>query len=254
VEGAEAGEVTILGEAAVPLLDHFHPPFRHERHWQGFHSLWTGSIVTQLNKELLPKDFVAEPQISLGILVESDVATFEKDGAAGGNGGGLLTAVYAPPRPRLKVPVDWSDLDLFEVKVFHDEGGAKLVAVIELVSPANKDRVATRKAFLRKCASYLQEGVAVMIVDVVTHRTGNFHAALLKSLGHDVETRPRTLYAAAYRTVSRKGETMVEAWPATLRIGKPLPTLPLWLASDIAIPVDLEKSYRVTCESLRIPW
>jgi len=32
-----------------------------------------------------------------------------------------------------------------------------------------------------------------------------------------------------------------------------LPTLPLWLAADMPVPVDLEQSYAATCELLRIP-
>ena len=45
--------------------------------------------------------------------------------------------------------------DRFEVLVFEAEEGATLVAAVELVSPANKDRPAHRRAFAVKCASYL---------------------------------------------------------------------------------------------------
>ena len=31
-----------------------------------------------------------------------------------------------------------------------------------------------------------------------------------------------------------------------------LPTLPLWIAVDVPIPIDLEQSYLATCEALRI--
>ena len=47
------------------------------------------------------------------------------------------------------------------------EGGARLVAAIELVSPANKDRAAHRRAFAT-CASHLCQGVGLVIVDIVT--------------------------------------------------------------------------------------
>jgi hypothetical protein len=32
-----------------------------------------------------------------------------------------------------------------------------------------------------------------------------------------------------------------------------LPTLPLWLAENFAIPLELEESYEETCRILRIP-
>jgi hypothetical protein len=38
-----------------------------------------------------------------------------------------------------------------------------------------------------------------------------------------------------------------------LLTGQPLPTLPLWLADDLAVPLDLEATYEQTCGILRIP-
>jgi hypothetical protein len=39
----------------------------------------------------------------------------------------------------------------------------------------------------------------------------------------------------------------------TLELGQPLPTLPLWLAENFAVPLELEMSYEETCRTLRIP-
>ncbi len=39
----------------------------------------------------------------------------------------------------------------------------------------------------------------------------------------------------------------------TLTLGQPLPTLPLWLADNLAVPLKLEESYEETCRVLRIP-
>ncbi len=36
------------------------------------------------------------------------------------------------------------------------------------------------------------------------------------------------------------------------RIGQTLPTLPLWLADNLAVAVELEGSYEETCKVLRI--
>jgi hypothetical protein len=62
-------------------------------------------------------------------------------------------------------------------------GRPQLRAAIELVSPANKDRASHRRAFAVKCAGYLQQGVAVVIVAVITERTANLHATLVDILG-----------------------------------------------------------------------
>ena len=34
---------------------------------------------------------------------------------------------------------------------------------------------------------------------------------------------------------------------------QPLPTLPLWLADNFAVPLELEECYEETCRVLRIP-
>lgn len=40
--------------------------------------------------------------------------------------------------------------------------------------------------------------------------------------------------------------------PNLLKVGSRLPVLPLWLQSNLAVPVDLEKSNLETCQVLRI--
>jgi hypothetical protein len=57
----------------------------------------------------------------------------------------------------------------------------------------------------------------------------------------------------AYRAVTARKNPRIEAWPETLMLGKPLPTVPLWLAVDLCVPLRLEESYLATCRSLRIP-
>ena len=91
--------------------------------------------------------------------------------ARGDNGGGVATAVWAPPRPTLAVATDLPALDEYEVRVYDTKIGRRLVAAVEIVSPANKDRPEHRRAFVAKCAALLQNRVCVAIVDLVTTRT-----------------------------------------------------------------------------------
>src|SRR5713101_8468805 len=111
----------------MPLLDHFHPPLKTHRHWEGFHSAWANALVQQLNRGVLPERYFAEPQIKLGVHVEADVGTFEESARVAGAAEGVATAVWAPPQAPLVVPVDFAPLDLFEVQVLRDEGDIELV-------------------------------------------------------------------------------------------------------------------------------
>src|SRR5262249_32849270 len=44
----------------------------------------------------------------------------------------------------------------------------------------------------------------------------------------------------------------LQLWPASLALGQPLPTLPLWIAADFSVPLDLGASYEAACTDLRI--
>ena len=243
----------------MPLHDHFHPPWSEQNPWEGFHSAWVNTMVRHLNANVLPRHFRAIPQVHLGPFVETDVATFEQDsvpdlsprpGEESGNGG---TAVWAPPAVVQTLEVEFPAQDAFEVRVYDDRRGMRLVAVVELVSPGNKDRAEQRYAFAAKCAAYLQERVGLVVVDVVTARHANLHHELLEmfSLPRAGSELP-DLYAVSYRNRKDDGKWYVDTWPFPLAVGSQLPTMPLWLAGSIAVPLDLEKSYEETCQVLRM--
>jgi hypothetical protein len=178
-----------------------------------------------------------------------------------GANGSIATEVetYAPPAPPITGAVAFADVDLFEVRIYKTDGVWKLVAAIELVSPANKDRPSTRRAFATKVASYLQKGVSIVVVDVVTSRLANLHDELVEllHLPDQFDWQSTTgLSAIAYRAVREKeGETELERldmWPHELSLGEPLPTVPLWLSAGMAVPLELELTYSNACQSLRI--
>src|SRR2546421_10011379 len=131
--------------------------------------------------------------------------------------------------------------DTFEVRVFSTVAGLTLVAVIELVSPGNKDRPAERRAFTAKCASYLAQGVSLIVMDIVTNRHANLHNDLMRLMeaapGLDFPAEV-TLYAAAYRPVRRGEQEEIDFWLRPLAVGAPLPTLPLRLTRDLFVAVD----------------
>ncbi len=242
----------------MPLRDHFRPPLSDRRSWEGFHGGWPMMIVNALG-ERLPQRYIAEPQVHLGSSIEIDVATYEEDAddrTIEDDNGGVATAVWAPPRPTLAVATDLGNLDEYEVRVYDTRRGRRLVAAVEIVSPAKKDRPEHRRAFVAKCVAMLQERVCVVIVDVVTTRSTNLYAELMESIGQPdpalADGHP-PLYAVGCRS-SREGDarSMLETWSHTLTIGQPLPTLPLWIAPDLAVPLELEASYEETCRVLRI--
>ena len=222
----------------MPLQDHFRPPLSLRRHWHSVHNAWATFIASALNATL-PEGYFAEPNVQFRI--EIDVAAFEEPGIASVH----PEAGWTPPSPSLTIPFVVV-ADVVEVQVFGSTGGPTLAGAIELVSPSNKDRPAQRDAFGSKCAAYLQAGIGIIVVDVVTDRGGDPHGELLARLGAADPDR-EGLHASAYRPVARDGRTELDIWREPLAVGMPLPTLPLWLRGGPCLPVDLE----ATCERTR---
>jgi Protein of unknown function (DUF4058) len=239
----------------MPLLDHFHPPLSRLRHWDSFHGAWAEAIARMLNEGLLPERYYAEARVQIGGQVEIDVGAFtEEHGAnSGASNGGV--AVWAPPRPVATAPLTFSHPELIEVQILEDRAGPQVVAALELVSPANKDRPSTRRQFAIKCAAYLQQGISVVVVDVVTDRHGNLHRDLLQLLEVSVSTPCQSdadLYATAYRTQAHGDTLQLDVWAEQLTVGAGLPTLPLWLDKELSVPTDLEQTYQAACTARRI--
>lgn len=248
----------------MPLRDHFHPPLTNRFSWEEVHGGWPMVIVQQLSK-LLPQRYTAGPRVHLGPQFEIDVASYKSNRrdrlstsdtrAESNSPSGAATAVWIPTQPMLTVETELADYDEYEVRVYDSQRGRRLVAAIELVSPANKDRPGNRQQFTSKCAALLRRGVCVVIVDIVTSREANLYAELLKLIGHRDPTlgdRSPATYAVASRWKPCETKHCLETWCYPLKVNETLPVLPLWLSDTLAIPLDLEASYEQTCRDLRI--
>jgi hypothetical protein len=228
----------------MPLRDHFRPPVSKKSSWEGFHGMWPASIVQQLRK-LLPPGYVAEPRVRLGTAMEIDVTALESDDsfhvgvAHADTSGGTATSVWTASPPVVAVETDPPEEYEYEVRVFDLERERQLVAAIELVSPADKDRPQSRDSFVAKCAALLRKGVAISIVDIVTIRRFNLYAQLMEFVEHPDPTMSSDgppIYAASCRWPTIGTRARLETWPHTLSVGQPLPTLPLWLSGIGSFP------------------
>jgi hypothetical protein len=225
----------------MPLLDHFHPPLSERRQWHSFHHAWAAMIAFDLNRQL-PPGYFADPTVEFNI--EIDVAAFEDEKP------NTTPPGWTPPAPTMMAPMALIT-DVVEIAVYNSEAGPVLIGAIELVSPANKDRPETRDAFVSKCASYLQQAVGLIVVDLVTNRKADLHAELVKRVT-GLQIAPSELWAAAYRPWQEGEQTNVQIWHQALAIGTPLPTLPFWLKDGPCIKLDLEATYQRTLQDQRM--
>ena len=238
----------------MPILDHFHPPLSGQRMWNAFHYAWAATMARHLNRHVLPDVYFAAPNVQFGARVEIDVGTFEAAHTPDHASGSLATLISAVDPATITLPAIFPDT--IEVVVLNQEGGPQLVAVVELVSPSNKDRPESRRAFAAKMATYLYQGISLVVVDIVTSRSANLHnewIALTEAhCGRMHEPTETPLYTNAYRPVQRKGQAEIDVWLYPLRTGARLPSVPLFLRADVCVVLPLEDTYVETCQDQRI--
>jgi hypothetical protein len=249
----------------MPLRDHFHPSMRRYRSWSEIHGMWPAAMVMDL-KPKLPPGFQAGPKANLGSPYEVDISTHELDSRDSDldidpSGGGTATVAIASPT--LTVEAELTEQDEYSVRIYDVDSGRTLVAAIEIVSPSNKDRPSSRDLFISKVTALLEQGVCVSVVDLVTEKQFNLYTELLESLGRNdpkLAPVPPSIYAVTLRarrtltkTKPRVSRGLLDAWFYPMTIGQPLPTLPIWLTSELRVLLNLEVSYEETCKVLDIP-
>jgi Protein of unknown function (DUF4058) len=232
----------------MTLLDHFRPPLASKRHWHSFHNAWATYIAEDLNQRL-PVGYFAESNVQFGIEIE--VAAFDEDNPDLLPHPVTTTDEWQPTPPTQVIPFETGAVEQVEVGIFSTEQNTHLIGAIEIVSPANKDRASQREVFVTKCQSYLEQGIGLIIVDIVTTRKQSLHQKLLQQVGASFDANNADLYAAAYR-VAIEQSPQLEVWYELLELGRSLPTLPLWLKSGGCFPVNLQQTYDRTCQAQRI--
>ena len=198
-------------------------------------------IALDLNRQL-PPGYFADPNVEFNI--EIDVAAFEDEKPSTG------VVTWTPPAPTLTAPMALIT-NVVEIAVYNSEAGPVLIGAIELISPANKDRPETRDAFVSKCASYLQQAIGLIVVDLVTNRRADLHGELVQRVTGVTATRS-DLWAAAYRPWQTGPQTSLQVWQYALGLGAPLPTLPFWLKNGPCIRLDLDETYMRTLQEQRM--
>jgi hypothetical protein len=222
-----------------------------------FHHGWIEEISRALNRGLLPPDHYAlAEQIAGGL--GPDVLTLQRqtNGASptAEPQGGVAVATR-PPRVQFRLR---SEPDLYAAKakavVIRHKSDHRVVAVIEIVSPGNKNSRHGLRAFVTKAVELLRGGVHLLIVD--PHPPGprdpqGIHRAIWDELLDNDFALPagQPLTLAAY-LADRYPEAFVEP----VSVGQALPEMPVFLSLDIYIPLPLEATYLASWEAVPAFW
>ena len=134
-----------------------------------FHNSWIIHIKESLNNGLLPEDYYAQAEQRMNDIV-ADILTLRQPRGTierPAPEGGVAVADAPPQVSTTMVPGESHTTGLKQRRVVvrhvtkHD-----VVAVVEIVSPANKDRPSTTATFVQKAVDAIQAGVHMLIVDL----------------------------------------------------------------------------------------
>jgi hypothetical protein len=130
-----------------------------------FHQRWTVAICNALNAGRLPPGYFAMVEQKAGG-PEPDVITLELNPPSPDPAPGGLAVDAQPPKVRFVTRAESAGYarKANRVTVRHPDGD--VVAVLEVVSPGNKDTRHAVRAFAREAVEFLQAGVHLLIVDL----------------------------------------------------------------------------------------
>src|SRR5262249_47990439 len=134
--------------------------------------------------------------------------------------------------------------------------GHRVVALIEIVSPANKDRTAHVEDFILKAVSALDVGVHMLLVDLVppgAHDPQGIHGVLMqRPPGADEPYPPPG--AEPLTLASYCAAVPLEVYSQHLAVGSVLPDMPLFLRPDRYVLVPLEGTYEAAYRGVPRFW
>lgn len=217
-----------------------------------FHHTWITEIKRALNGGLLPPDHYAlAEQIAGGL--GPDVLTLQRpaNGAPPPNepSGGVILAT-APPKVQFRLR---AEPDLYAAKAkavtIRHASDHRVIAVIEIVSPGNKNNRHGLRAFVGKALELLKGGIHLLIVDLFPPGPRD-PQGIHKAIWDEIEEGPFELPPDKPMTLAAYVATVPKtAYVEPVGIGDVLLDMPAYLDADTYVPVPLEATYQATWAS-----
>ena len=216
-----------------------------------FHQSWSIRISDALNGGLLPSNLSALVEQRAGVK-EPDVLAIEDYGALDDRETSLLEAnagrvatMEAPATRIVQRSADEIYADRANRIVIRHHLG-RIVAIIEIVSPGNKDKRGAIRNFVEKTIDFIQAGVQVLIVDLFPP-TVRDPKGLHKLIWDEIEDQPFELPPGLDRLLMsyQAGREKV-AYIEPLAVGDTMPDMPLFLTPHLHVKVPLETTYGAT--------
>lgn len=231
--------------------------------FHAFHTLWIAELNLALNGGLLPSGYYALPEQHAGAMI-ADVLTLhaspsgapEAIGGSAVSGGIGVAVAEVAPRTRVQQVMEPSPHALRRTLAIRHVSGHRLVAMIEIVSPSNKDRERHVAGFVGKAIEALAAGVNLLVVDLFPPGPCDphgIHTTIRQRLEDTDATFPppagEPLTLAAYVAGPK-----VKVYLEQLAVGGTLPEMPLFLQPDRYVNVPLAATYDAAYRGMPAFW
>lgn len=237
--------------------------------FHAFHVGWNWQLQEVLNAGRLPPDYYglveqharededddeAARWVTDLLTLHADASSHDSQPLPPPQGG--LALADAPPKVRHRLAREPDYRAQRRTLAIRHVSGHRLVAVVEMVSPANKDRIRHVEQFVSKIEAFLDAGVHVLLVDLFPPGSCDprgMHGAL----GHWVDfsgsgcqvSLEEPLILASYRAIKAP-----EVFLEHLAIGQPLPDMPLFFDPGRYVNVPLETTYNAAFAAMPKFW
>ncbi len=210
--------------------------------------------------QCLPEGFYALAEQHAGTMI-ADILTLQAPGSKTVDPPeqGAIAVAVAPPRTRRRLippPSATYRAERKSIAIRHTSGH-RLVALVEIASPANKDRSSSVEEFSEKIVSALKAGVHVLLIDLIPpgrHDPTGLHGAVGSDFaGAPDELDPEApLSLASY--VAAGPTRLAEAFVEPVAVGMPLIDMPVFLDSGRYVNVPLEPTYEAAYRGIPGFW
>lgn len=225
-----------------------------------FHNSWLYRLSDALNGGVLPEGFYAAGEQVIGE-IEPDVLTLQRRGPRARpqedwrTTAGVVAVQEHPPAVRLTMQAEQAVyLRKQDRIVIRTREQDRIVALIELVSRANKDSRRRMDQFLQKAANALDAGYHLLVIDL--HPPGTFdpegiHGAIWDYLFGQCPPPPPD---QSLTLVSYRADLVPTAYIEPVTVGQFLPDMPLFLDAEWYVNVPLERTYQQAWDGYPAPW
>jgi hypothetical protein len=227
-----------------------------------FHLRWIGHIAEALNNGLLPADYYAQAEQHAGERIADVLALHASDpdivpsAPAPAGDAGAVALLQAPPATSLHLTAKRKPSPKGKPRTLaiRTAAGHRIVALLELVSPSNKDRKASVREFVTKAVAAVGSGIHVSVIDLFPPGPADphgMHAAVWKGLSGTTHKPPPDKPLAFASYVAAKP---FEAFVTPAAVGDPVPQLPLFIAKTHYVRLPLADTYAATFRGMAKFW